>query len=691
MSSLPDHDSSTKRLWALGIYALTLGAISIGAVAWTSFGSLTAIWPSNALILIALLRGPTDRAWRVSVSVIAFVALTVAILSAGAPLVGAAYLAATNMVEVGCALLLLKAFRLGREDLTRPWVLIGFIVCCAIIAPAAGASLAAPAVASVGRDSLVQAWLDYWAADALGMVIFGSLGLVTTKEHLSRISLPRDWLHAGFLLAALAGGTFLIVQWDARQLALLAPITVWATLRFGPLGASGSVLWTCVVAVALNLLGLGTVGAGDPDIRTELFQLQVGLAVLPLVTLPVAAVLTQRDRAARAAQAADRAKSAFLANMSHEIRTPLNGVVALAGMLAREVTDPRQKEMAETIQTSGQVLERLLADILDIARIEAGAVEIERVPFDPDEILKSTVALLGLQAQEKGIRLTVRTTDCPDGPRLGDALRVRQILNNLISNAIKFTDVGSVDVELVGDPASITIVVRDTGVGFDKDAQDLIFGRFHQADGSITRRFGGSGLGLAISRHLAEVMGGRLDATSTPGVGSTFTAALPLPLVGTHDVNVGRGIDTYDPQVAPQRAGPARALVADDHPTNLKVLELILEAQGVEMVAATNGAEAVEAFMREAFDVVLMDMQMPVMDGLEAIRRIRSHEAENQLLAVPIVMLTANASPEHEDASRLAGSNAFMTKPVSPEMLLMTLSALSADRDALSGGRSIAA
>ncbi len=660
-----------RRALGLVVFVTAVTAISLAAVAWTSLGSLTAIWPTNAIVLVTLLRGPRDLAWRAMAAAGAYAGITLAVVFAGAPVLGAALLSLTNMAEIGAALLLLRIFRLNASNLTKPGVLFGFLACGAVIAPALGASLAAPLVSSFSTSTFAEAWWDYWAADALGVVIFGSMGMVLTREHLRRLSRPADWSHGLVLLAALGAATAFLVQWDTRQLALVAPLAVWATLRFGPLGAAGSVLWTCVVAVALNLVGLGTVAPDDPNIRAELFQLQMALVVLPLITLPIAAVLAERDRAARQAQAADRAKSAFLANMSHEIRTPLNGVVAMAGLIAERATSAADRETAEIIRSSGEALERLLGDVLDLARIESGRVDIQQTPFEVREAVEATTLLMGLQAEAKGLRLTVDVSEAVGGARCGDPVRLRQVLGNLVSNAIKFTDRGEVEITVVAaeDEEQVVFRVRDTGVGFDPAMKERLFGRFEQADGSFTRRYGGSGVGLAIACHLVEAMGGRLDADSAPGLGSVFTVTLPLPVVE------GAASAEADVPAQAEEAAPPRLLIVDDHPTNLKVAELILAQTGAHLVTATNGAEAVASFRTERFDAVLMDMQMPVMDGLEATRTIRSHERAQGDPPTPIIMVTANALPEHEEASRAAGADAFLTKPVNPALLLTTLQA----------------
>jgi signal transduction histidine kinase/ActR/RegA family two-component response regulator len=655
----------------LGI-SVAVALVSTAAVAFTSFGALTAIWPTNALILLAILRGPRERLWTAGVCVGAYAAMVAPIMLAGAPLIGALLIALTNMVEIGAAVWLLGVLGLMDRDLTRPGALFGFLVCTALVAPAAGAGSAAWLVADLSGGTPAQTWWDYWAADALGVMILVPFGMVLTREHLRRLTRPGDILQAVCLLAAIGAGGFL-VRSDAAQLALLTPLAILATLRFGALGAAGSVLWAGIVAVGLNLAGYGPVAAGSPDLRAELFHLQLGLAMLPLAVLPVAAILAERDRAARAAQAADRAKSEFLANMSHEIRTPLNGVVGMAGLLAQSASGGRERDIAGVIHASGLTLERLLSDVLDLARMEAGGLDLRREPFELSAIVEVVMDLVGPQAGAKGLTLEAAIDPAAAGRRLGDPARVRQVLSALLSNAVKFTDAGSIRLTVAPHGEGVVVTVADTGCGFDPVRKAEVFGRFQQADGSITRRHDGAGMGLAIARHVAEAMGGSLDADSVPGEGSTFTAVLPLPAVGSVAPSAGAAGSVADATAAQDR--PLRILLADDHPTNRKVVELILAAAEVDLVQVENGAEAVEAFAAAPFDLVLMDIQMPVMDGLTAVRAIRAHEAAADLSRAPILMLTANALPEHAEASLAAGADRHLTKPITAPALFEAIEA----------------
>ncbi|MFN3229507.1 MAG: ATP-binding protein [Asticcacaulis sp.] len=397
----------------------------------------------------------------------------------------------------------------------------------------------------------------------------------------------------------------------------------------------------------------------------------------------------QRDR--NAAEAANTAKSAFLANMSHEIRTPLNGVLGIAGALKRTRLDQQQTEMVDLIEVSSRTLTRLLGDILDIARIEAGRLTVVQESFNPAKLLTQTALLFQDKVTEKGLTLETDIDEILNDNRMGDDLRLRQIISNLLNNAIKFTQQGRILISARADSDDwVTIQVMDTGIGFDAETKARLFTRFQQADDSITRRFGGTGLGLSISRSLAEMMGGTITADAVPEIGATFTVRLPLPRSERQPVlgpsnrptPIARDLAAEDLTDWTTKSRPPRILLAEDHPANRRVVELILDGAGLELIAVENGALAVEAFKQEAFDLVLMDMQMPVMDGLTAIQEIRRYETETHQPHTPIYVLTANAMPEDERRSRAAGADAHLTKPLAADVLLRAvLNALEPEDD----------
>ena len=376
------------------------------------------------------------------------------------------------------------------------------------------------------------------------------------------------------------------------------------------------------------------------------------------------------------AEAANRAKSEFLANMSHEIRTPLNGVMGVASALARTSLTPNQREMVGLIESSAKTLESLLSDVLDLARVESGRLVLAHEPFDLQRCIADVGALFHPSAEAKNLNLIVETAPEIAGSFLGDAARVRQILSNLVSNAVKFTPAGEVRIGASAlrtpDGIEARVWVKDTGIGFDEETKRRLFSRFEQADGSITRRYGGTGLGLAISRSLAELMGGALEADASAGAGAIFTLTLPLSRA---EAPVGHEAAGGGEAPVGGEERPLRVLLAEDHPTNRRVVQLILESVGVDLTCVENGALAVEAWNLSRFDLVLMDMQMPVMDGLTAIRCIREREAQASRPRTQIYALTANAMPEHARASVAAGADGHLTKPITAESLFRTVEA----------------
>ncbi|WP_293386552.1 PAS domain-containing hybrid sensor histidine kinase/response regulator [Phenylobacterium sp.] len=361
------------------------------------------------------------------------------------------------------------------------------------------------------------------------------------------------------------------------------------------------------------------------------------------------------------AESATRAKSAFLATMSHEIRTPLNGVLGMAQAMAMgEVTD-QQRERLDVIRQSGESLLAILNDVLDLSKIEAGKLELEQAEFDISELARGAHATFAATAQAKGLSFELKVDRAARGVYVGDSVRVRQILYNLVSNGLKFTETGGVKVAVGRKGGTLSIAVADTGIGVAPSKLASLFQKFEQADASTTRRYGGTGLGLAICRDLAELMGGGVSAESTLGEGATFTVELPLKRVAAAPSRpVPQAAEVREPV-----AGVAiRLLAAEDNGMNQLVLRTLLQQVGVEPVIVGNGREAVEAWSREPWDLILMDVQMPEMDGPTATGVIRARERAEGRPRTPIVALTANAM-SHQVAEYLrTGMDAFVAKPI---------------------------
>jgi signal transduction histidine kinase/AmiR/NasT family two-component response regulator len=369
---------------------------------------------------------------------------------------------------------------------------------------------------------------------------------------------------------------------------------------------------------------------------------------------------------------ANTEKSRFLANMSHELRTPLNGVIALSETLAGEQTTPRNVELAELIVSSGRLLEQVLTDILDFSKIEAGEMRMETRPFELSVVVSRVAELHRASADAKGIDLIWSVEPSAQGTYIGDSVRLTQVLSNLLSNAVKFTEAGQVTLAVTASDSGLGFSVRDTGIGFTEEVRARLFNRFEQADVSIRRRFGGTGLGLAICRSLVELMGGRIDANSAPGQGSTFSFILPLTRAGAE----AQGVESATEEAFVSLDG-VRVLLAEDHPTNRKVIQLILDAAGgVELVMVENGRLALDALERDSFHVVLMDMQMPELDGLSATAELRAREAAAGAQRTPVIMLTANALDEHVRASLAAGADRHLSKPIRAAELIEAITQL---------------
>ncbi len=389
---------------------------------------------------------------------------------------------------------------------------------------------------------------------------------------------------------------------------------------------------------------------------------------------------TRAQEAQEIAEAANRIKSEFLANMSHEIRTPLNGILGFAEILQMKGQDLGEEDRADflnSIRTCGRHLLTLINDILDLSKIEAGMIEVEKAPCSPHQILAEIVSMLRVRASEKGLTLEYHWSGGIPDRIQSDAIRLRQLLMNLIGNAIKFTEEGNVTIEVKLDQSrtspQLSVAVTDTGIGIPEEKLERIFEPFVQADTSVTRRFGGTGLGLAISRKLTRSLGGDITVHSEVGRGSTFIATVETgPLEGVRilepqAMSVEMG-DLTQKAEAITTLPPAKILLVEDGVTNRKLLGLVLRRAGATVITAENGREGVEKATRESFDVILMDMQMPIMDGYTATRALIA-----QGCPTPIIALTAHAMKGDEEKCRAAGCCGYLTKPIDSDVLLRAI------------------
>jgi signal transduction histidine kinase/FixJ family two-component response regulator len=557
------------------------------------------------------------------------------------------------------------------------------------------------------RGKVKGAW--DWAPPA-GLLVLGICGLHFTAMAAvqlwpdSSISVPAELIDRGALALATGGlaALILLAAFSLLWMERLGQRSTLSGLRqaldavpsglgfFDP--ADRLMTWNAAYAAILEACGLAAVvglprsaveaglsdRASDADrgggsatewrlqdgrwIRYEACATQDGRGVTVLTDVTEQKQSAADMAAAReSAEAANRAKSAFLANMSHEIRTPLNGVLGIADALMRERLNGRQRKLVAVIQQSGGLLNGLLTDLLDLAQSEAGVARLRIEDALLGELVGQVAGLFQARAAEKGLKLTAEVGPGADGQVACDPMRLSQVLGNLVSNAVKFTDAGEVVLAVTRAGDQVRFEVRDTGVGVDAAAKARIFQRFGQADSSATRKQGGAGLGLAICAEYTRLMGGKLDCDSVPGAGSVFHFTLAMPLRGVAASGPGDSVEGV------------RVLIVDDNAVNRQVLELILDSAGFEHVSVENGAEAVEAVARCGFDAVLMDLQMPVMDGLEATRRIRAWEIETGRGRTPILVVSANGLNEHVEAARAAGADDHLHKPISVAVLLTTL------------------
>jgi CheY-like chemotaxis protein/nitrogen-specific signal transduction histidine kinase len=385
-------------------------------------------------------------------------------------------------------------------------------------------------------------------------------------------------------------------------------------------------------------------------------------------------------RAKASAESANRAKSDFLTTMSHEMRTPMNAILGMADMLSESPLREDQRDYVRIFQRAGASLLHLINDILDLSKVESGRVELESIRFDLGALLKKTIEMMSGWAQDRGLQLTLEVLDGIPVELVGDPHRLRQVLLNLVGNAVKFTERGSVTLRVEPEPSStkeeaaswLRFSIVDTGIGIAADKIEMIFGHFTQADSSTTRKYGGTGLGLAISKSLVELMGGRMGCTSELGKGSTFFLTAPFEV--RKEADASELAESPAVEASPSEASaqqPAfRILIAEDSEDNVALIKANLKDCGFELDFAENGKVAVDKAISGHPQLVLMDLQMPVMDGLEATSVIRQWEMENHAPAMPILALTAHAAAAGAGKSLVAGCTGHLTKPIRKATLL---------------------
>ncbi len=446
--------------------------------------------------------------------------------------------------------------------------------------------------------------------------------------------------------------------WQASM--FLAGIPILSTLIFGVRAG-----WFTLAAVCLNYLVLGNVTVYSwTAVSMAMFSIMFSCVVLVFFKDMNLATL-QVEQAKREADEANQAKTDFMAKMSHEIRTPLNGLSGVFQLLEETEMSADQQELLGVARASGGTLMRLINDVLDFSKIEATGMELEPVAFPPSQIVKPVVQALSAQATNNDVTLS-----CTVDPKLpvaitADPVRLTQVVTNLLSNAIKFSQGGNVHTQITSRDGQVRVEVADDGIGLSKEEQGRIFNKFEQASKTTSLKYGGTGLGLSISKELVELHDGEIGVNSTAGFGSTFWFTFPLV-----EAEASATQHSNPTQVAGDFSS-ARVLVADDNKTNLLIASRFLQSTGVLPVVVEDGQQAVEICARERFDLIFMDIQMPVMDGLEATRSIRGTAGPNQL--TPIIALSANVMPEHEKTCFQAGMTDTLGKPFRKAQLISLL------------------
>jgi two-component system, sensor histidine kinase len=647
-------------LWLVVVLPLAYFVSAVLAIA--AFGTNTPVWISNGLVVAALLRNKRST-WPVLLA-LTMVASYVANAWAGTFVTGIG-LGLINIAEIWLVVVLS-----GVDDVVSPdhniWQQARFILMCLLV----------PALCSVGGAGLLtlvygapflNGWVMWYLSDVSGLLIVAPLLLSWTEPTLRKDRFGQQAGRAVLLAGMVAIVGYFVCDEQMAGLYLVFPFLLFATFTGRLLGATTATAVLSAIAIWCTLEGHGPiVRHTGSDVVMKVQLLQAFIASVLLSTLPVAAFLEQREKlmgqlreATETAQAAARAKVEFMAVMSHEIRTPMTGVLGMADLLLSADLPTREREYAAGIQRSGRHLLVLIDDILDFSKSEAKKLNLETIDFDLSEVLEQVGLLLMPQAADRGLDLRFEHRSTSPLILRGDPTRLKQVLVNLVGNGLKFTPRGGVTVTIGQRTADdgrdrFRFEVRDTGIGIPKDKQAILFDAFTQLDASTARRYGGSGLGLAISKKLVEAMGGELGVESTPDVGSLFWFEVPLER--------GNSTPPQADQRAPVVSPPRRVLLVEDVELNRVLIAEKLRLYGHEVVTAENGQEAVVLVERERFDVVLMDVQMPGMDGVEATRQIR--KLPSPAGTVPILALSANVLPEEQARYLAAGMNGTLTKPI---------------------------
>jgi signal transduction histidine kinase/CheY-like chemotaxis protein len=668
-----DINRHAKAAGGLALAAAAVFGLTTLAMKATDFsGGRIVIWPVEGATL-ALMLGPV----RTRPFLVLFVTKLAAICAAVA--INSTWLLATSMSVATAictgALYVIMARLVAKDKFTDSKSLMIFLAtaACASIWVGLAESLLYHFILGYPLFKLL---LTGAASNAVGYSVVTPLVLILSSIDLRSVRTRKTPIGARWVIGAYCLAVIAIFAQTKYPLLYPIPLGLMLVAYTADLAVVALVVtFTVATTLVFTLMGYGPINITPGDPASHIVMLQLFLAIITATTFPIAALMAEHQRLKRSliaarteAEAANQAKSAFLATISHEIRTPLNGVLGMAQVMAMDELSPPQRERIEVVRRSGETLLSLLNDVLDLSKIEAGKIVLETLDFDLGQLLAGALGNYTGLAREKDLTLALEMR-AAQGLYRGDPTRLRQILYNLISNALKFTETGGVTLTASSGADGLKVSVADTGMGIPADKVDKLFSKFSQVDESTTRRFGGTGLGLSICRQLAELMGGSIAVETREGLGSTFTLRLPFVWIGPSVAQA----DAVGAEPAAVQTESLRVLAAEDNATNRLVLKTLLEFGGVDLLLVEDGAQAVEAWRSGEWDLILMDVQMPVMDGPTATRQIRAMERATDRPRTPIVALTANTMSHQIGRYLDAGMDAHLAKPIVTEELFRVL------------------